>query len=219
MNRFSRIAAGAALTVATATAAGAQASNYPALQTARLVEREYNFMASSASRAGTAVVFQWRESLQGPWQFGVDAGLSSPPGNGGTRAIFGMAFAFQAAKSSDDFPFDVAYTIGAGGNVGGGYSVFRLPVGVVLGHTFDLEGQLRLTPFVHPRLSIDRCSDCNRAGGDSKLNVDVDFGVDFTVAKQVSLRLGALLGGTDYVGGSSSVAFSVAWTPKGLRKK
>ena len=207
-----------ALSATLSATLNAQSSNYPAMQTPRLVEREYNFMAASASRAGTSVVFQWREALQGQWQFGFDGGLTSPPGDGGTRMLVGFAFAYQAARASDDFPFDVAYTVGAGGSLGGGYSVFRLPVGVVVGHTFELDGPMRLTPFAHPRLSIDRCSSCGRAGGDSKLNVDVDVGVDFTIAPQVSLRLGALLGGSDYIGGSSSVGFSVAWTPKGLRK-
>jgi len=34
----------------------------------------------------------------------------------------------------------------------------------------------------------------------------------------VALRVAALLGGADYLGGTNGVGFSLAWTPKGLRK-
>ena len=66
--------------------------------------------------------------------------------------------------------------------------------------------------------AVDRCSVCNRGNAESKLNVDVDIGLNFVVTPQVALRVAALLGGTDYVGGTSSVGFSVAWTPKGLKR-
>ena len=205
--------------LALAHASLAQAYNYPAFQTPRIVDREYNFAAASASKAGTSLIFQWREGLQTDWQFTFDGGLASPHGGDGTRLILGGALAYQLTKSTDDFPFDVALTGGAGFSSGGSYSVFRVPVGAVVGHTFDLEDGFRLTPYVHPRLSVDRCSNCGRGGNSvSKLNVDVDVGMNFVVTPQVALRIAALLGGTDYVGGSSSVGFSVAWTPKGLKK-
>jgi hypothetical protein len=198
--------------------ASAQAYNYPALQTPRVVDREYNFAAASASGAGTSLIFQWREAMETNWQFTLDAGIAAPRGGGNTRAILGGAVAWQATKSTDDFPFDVALTAGAGFSSGSGYSVLRVPFGAAIGHTFDLEDGFHLTPYVHPRLSVDRCSICNRGDAESKLNVDVDIGLNFVVTPQVALRVAALLGGTDYVGGTSSVAFSVAWTPKGLKR-
>jgi hypothetical protein len=198
--------------------ARAQAYNYPALQTPRVVDREYNFAAASASGAGTSLIFQWREAMQKDWQFTLDAGIAAPRGGGNTRAIIGGAVAWQATKSTDDFPFDVALTGGAGFSSGTGYTVWRVPFGAAIGHTFDLEDGFHLTPYVHPRLSVDRCSACNRGNPSSKLNVDVDVGLSFVVTPQVALRVAALLGGSDYVGGTSSVGFSVAWTPKGLKK-
>lgn len=203
---------------AASAVANAQAYNYPALQTPRIVEREYNFAAASASKAGTSLIFQWREGIQSGWQGGLDAGIAAPRGAGDTRLILGGALAYQATRSTSDFPFDVALTAGAGISTGGGYTVLRVPFGAAIGHTFDLEDNFRLTPYVHPRLSVDRCSTCRAGRSESKLNVDVDLGVDFVATPQVSLRLAALLGGSDYVGGTSSVGFSVAWTPKGLRK-
>ncbi|HVT41328.1 MAG TPA: hypothetical protein VHE78_19985 [Gemmatimonadaceae bacterium] len=196
----------------------AQAYNYPALQTPRLVDREYNFAAASASKAGTSLIFQWREAMRADWQFTLDGGIAAPRGGGNTRAIIGAAVAWQATKATDDFPFDVALTAGAGFSSGSGYSVLRVPFGAAVGHTFDLQDGFSLTPYVHPRLSVDRCSVCNKGGAASKLNVDVDIGLSFVVTPQVALRMAALLGGSDYVGGTSSVGFSVAWTPLGLKK-
>ena len=200
------------------SAAGAQAYNYPALQTPVLVEREYNFAAASASRAGTSLLVQWREALSPGWQSTLEGGLGAPP-NEAARLILGGTIAWQAKRSKDDFPLDVALTAGLGLSIAGGNSVLRLPVGAVVGHTFDLQDGFRITPFVHPRLSIDRCSECReRRLPDGKLSVDVDVGADFLLTPQISLRVAALLGGSAYVGGSSSVGLSLAWTPKGLRK-
>jgi hypothetical protein len=196
--------------------ADAQAYNYPALQTPRIVDREYNFAAASASKAGTSLIFQWREGFQPRWQSTVDAGLAARSGSD-TRIIIGAAVAYEATRSTDDFPFDIALTGGAGLSFADNQSIVRIPFGAAVGHTFLLDNDFRLTPYAHPRLSIDRCSSCGGVG-DSKLNVDVDIGVDFMITPQVSLRLAALLGGSDYAGGTSSVGFSVAWTPKGLKK-
>jgi hypothetical protein len=207
------------LSVLVAGGAGAQAYNYPAFQMPRIADREYNFAAASASRAGTSLLFQWREALQPEWQFGFDGGLAAPQGGGDTRLILGGALAYQATRSTVDFPFDVALTGGIGASIGGSNSVLRIPFGAAAGHTFDLDDGFKLTPFVHPRLSIDRCSSCRLGKSDSKLNVDVDIGTEFVVTPQVALRVAALLGGSDYNGGSSSVGFSVAWTPKGLKAK
>jgi hypothetical protein len=35
---------------------------------------------------------------------------------------------------------------------------------------------------------------------------------------QVALRVAATAGGSDYLGSGNGIGFSVAWTPKGLRK-
>ena len=196
---------------------GAQAYNYPALQLPVLVEREYNFAAASAGKAGTSLYVQWRESLQPAWQFSFDGGLAAPE-KGDSRLLLAGALVWQALRATEDLPFDVALTIGAGFSSGNGFSVVRIPVGASVGHTFALERGFSLTPFAHPRLSLDRCSSCRAGTSDSKLDVDVDLGVNFGINQQVAVRVAALLGGADYLGGTNGVGFSVAWTPKGLRK-
>ena len=218
------------LTVITASSLAAQAYNYPALQTPRIVDREYNFAAASAGNAGTSLLFQWREGLNEDWQFSLDGGLASPKGGGNTRVLVAGGLAWQWVRATADMPFDVAATGSAGLSSGSSYTVVRIPVGAVVGHTFKLDNGNELTPFVHPRLSLDFCSgpvEAINPGGSiipaacpssSKLDVDVDVGVNYEITPQVAIRLAGMLGGTSYVGSTNAIGFSVAWTPKGLKK-
>jgi hypothetical protein len=204
------------LTALTASSLAAQAYNYPALQTPRIVDREYNFAAATAGNAGTSLVFQWREGLDADWQFSLDGGLAAPKGSGNTRLLLGGGLAWQWLRSSADVPFDIALTGGGGFSSGSGFNVVRFPFGAVAGHTFTLDNDMQLTPYVHPRLSIDHCGGCG--GTTTKLDVDVDIGVNYEITPQVGIRIAGLLGGTSYVGSTNAIGFSVAWTPKGLKK-
>ena len=195
----------------------AQAYNYPSLQLPVLAEREYNFAGATAGNAGTSLYVQWRESAQPAWQFSLEGGLATPK-QGNTRVLLGGGLAWQALRSQEELPFDIALTIGAGLSSGSGANVVRIPVGAVVGHTFALDGGFTVTPFAHPRLSLDRCSNCSAGASDSKLDVDVDLGANFEVNKQVAFRVAALFGGSNYFGATNAVGFSLAWTPKGLRK-
>jgi hypothetical protein len=220
------------LTVVTASSLAAQAYNYPALQTPRIVDREYNFVAASAGNAGTSLLFQWREGLNEDWQFSLDGGLASPKG-GNTRVLVAGGLAWQWVRATADMPFDIAATGSAGLSSGSSVTVVRIPIGAVVGHTFKLDNGNELTPFVHPRVALDFCSGPstdfpNGAGGSiriaacgstsSKLDVDVDVGVNYEITPQVAVRISGLLGGTSYVGSTNAIGFSVAWTPKGLKK-
>ena len=191
---------------------------YPEVQTPRIVDREYNFAAASAGNAGTSLLFQWREGLNTDWQFSLEGGLASPKGGGNTRLILGGGLAWQWMRASADMPFDIAVTGGAGFSSGNGFNVVRIPLGIVAGHTFKLDNGNELTPFVHPRLSIDTCSPSGACVSSSKLDVDVDVGVNYEITPQVALRLAGMLGGASYLGSTNAIGFSVAWTPKGLKK-
>ncbi len=196
----------------------AQSYTYPSFQQPTLVEREYNFAAADAGRAGTTLLFQWREGVSSRWQLGIDAGLADPDGNAVTRLVLGGHVARELARATADFPFDVALTGGVGFSSVDGHSVVRVPVGASVGHRFELDGGMSLTPFVHPRLSLDRCNDCRSSSADTKLNVDVDLGAGLQMTSQVALRVAAIAGGGDYLGSGNGVGLSIAWTPKGLRK-
>lgn len=148
----------ALLTAVLTAPLAAQAYNYPALQTPRIVDREYNFAAASAGNAGTSLLFQWREGLNADWQFNADGGLAAPKGSGNTRLLLGAGLAWQWIRSTDDLPFDIALTGGAGFSSGSSLNVVRIPIGAAVGHTFKLDNGNELTPFVHPRLAFDFCS-------------------------------------------------------------
>jgi hypothetical protein len=204
------------LTLFTAGALGAQAYNYPALQTPRIVDREYNFVAAASGNSGTSLVFQWREGLSTDWQLTLEAGLAAPRAPLDTRLLVGAGVAWQWMRATADFPLDMAVTGELGLWSGNGLTSFQIPVGLVGGHTFKFDNGMELTPFVHPRLSFDN-PNCAACGG-SKLDVDVDVGVNFGITQQLALRLAGLLGGASYAGSTNAIGFSLAWTPKGLKK-
>ncbi len=219
----------ALLTLVSAGPLAAQAYNYPALQTPRIVDREYNFAAASSGNAGTSLLFQWREGLNADWQFSLDGGLAAPK-SGSTRLVLGGGLAWQWVRATADMPFDIAATGSAGFSTGSNLNVVRIPIGAVVGHTFKLDNGNELTPFVHPRLALDFCSGSGTVvtpanttfpgvcSSSAKVDVDVDVGVNYEITPQVAIRLAGLLGGTSYVGSTNGIGFSVAWTPKGLKK-
>ncbi len=198
--------------------AGAQSYTYPAFQLPTLVEREYNFAAADGGRAGATLLLQWREAVSPLWQVGVDAGLADPDGNASSRLVLGGHVARQLTRATTEFPFDVAVTGGIGFSGVDGHDVVRIPFGASVGHRFLLENGMSVTPFAHPRLSLDRCNDCKAGEAGGKVNVAVDIGGSVQLTDQVALRVAATAGGSDYLGSGNGIGFSVAWTPKGLRK-
>ena len=195
-----------------------QSYTYPSFQLPTLVEREYNFAAADGGRAGATLLFQWREAVSPLWQLGVDAGLADPDGTASSRLVLGGHAARQLTRATTDMPFDVALTGGVGFSGVNGHNVVRIPVGASVGHRFALDGGMSVTPFVHPRLSLDLCNDCKAGDSDRKLNVAVDIGGSLQMTEQVALRIAATAGGSDYLGSGNGLGLSVAWTPKGLRK-
>lgn len=205
-----RILAVGALALVTASVSEAQAYVYPALQPARIAEREYNFILADGGDFGTALVFQWREGLGNPkLQLTFDAGFADPD-NADTRLILGGGLAYQLTRSSSEMPFDIVLAGGLGFSNGDDLTVIRLPFGAVVGHRFDLDGGYAISPFVHPRLSWNRAS--FNGNSDSDTELELDIGANFELKSNMALRLAAVLGDADAIG------VSFAWTPKGLRK-
>ncbi len=198
--------------------AGAQSYTYPSFQLPTIVEREYNFAAADAIRAGTTLLVQWREQVATRWQLGVDAGLADPEGNASTRLVLGGHAAFQLTRETADFPFDVALTSGVGFSAAAGRNVVRVPLGASVGKRLEFDSGPPVTMFAHPRLSLDRCNDCVAGGSAGKLNLSADFGVNVQLSAQVGLRVITTMSGGDYFGSGNDLGLSVAWTPKGLRK-
>ena len=212
-----RAAAGAlALIVGSAAGAGAQAWNYPSFQQPVVTPREYNFGIADGGNAGTAFIFQWREGASARDQLSLDVGVADPNCRGcDNKFLIGGQFAHQLTTANAQMPFDMLFTVGANGAFGGGYTLARIPVGVSIGHRFPLEGGMALTPYAHPRLSLDFCSQC---GDNSNINLDFDIGASFDFSPQFSLRASALFNGSDYVWTDNAFGISLAWRPPGLRR-
>jgi hypothetical protein len=215
MRRTVNAVAVIALSVCTAFPLGAQAWAYPAFQPPRTTVREFNFGVADASFAGTTLLFQWREEAGPNTQFSLDLGIADPDfDDSDILFLIGGQFAQQLARSSGDMPLDFLLTLGAFLAAGDG-TLFRLPAGVSIGHRFPLEGGLALTPYVHPRISLDICGDCR--GDDTDLNVSFDLGLNFELTRTLAIRASALLTSADRYDDGFGV--SLAWTPQSLARR
>jgi len=193
-----RIAALSALVLAAAAPLQAQAYVYPALQPSRIAEREYNFaLADMGDGFGTGLIFQWREGLGNPkLQFTLDAGFADPDApNADARLLIGGGLAYQLTSATTDMPFDIVLAGGLGLTTGDDLTTLRVPFGAAIGHRFPLEGDIAITPFVHPRLSWDRASFNGNSNSDTNLNVDISANFEFK--PQMAIHMATTLGNDD----------------------
>lgn len=213
-----RAAGAIALTLATlagARDAGAQAWAYPSFQPPAITTREFNFGIAAANDAGTAFVFQWREQAGSKSIFWFDAGFADPKARRADNVFFVSGnYGFDLHRSNVDVPLDFLLTAGAGIATGNN-TTLRVPIGVSIGHRFALDGPVAITPYVHPRVSLDFCGGCD--GDESQLGLNFDAGANFELTRVIALRASAFFGGSDRFG-DNGIAFSLAWTPPGLRR-
>jgi hypothetical protein len=192
----------------------AQAWSYPTFQIPRIVDREYNAGVADAGSSGTSVLFQWRETLGTRSQISFDAGLADPEANDASLQIFGgVGYALQLATADAELPLDFLFTAGAY-VTGGDVELVRFPVGVSLGHRFPLEGDLAITPYVHPRITLGICTDCR---DENDLDLNFDIGASFEVSNNLSLRAAAIIGGSNTLD-DDGFGVSLAWAPRGLNR-
>lgn len=195
------------------TPALAQAWNYPSFHHPHIMAREFNFGVATAGRfAGTSLVFQWREGIAVGSEFNVDVGIADPGSELSTRLLLGGGYAHRLMHAATGDPLDMLLTAGLYGAFGDGANLYRIPVGVTLGYRFDLEGDFAITPYTHPRVSIDMFD------GDSEIGINFDLGADFELSRQLSLRVSAIFGGGVFRGNSDGFGLSVAYKPGGLRR-
>jgi hypothetical protein len=199
--------------------ARAQFYSYPSFQVPRISVRDYTFAITNAGASGTALLFQWREGFSDASHLTLDAGLADPDAQGANALfIIGGSVAYRARKSTGDLPLDMVVTTGIGGAFGDSHSFIRLPIGLSVGHRFELDSPMALTFYAHPRLAFDYCSDCSPSGRrDTSLGVDADLGVAFEVSSKLSFRASALLAGSDFFGHDNGFGLSLTWTPTGIR--
>ncbi|HEU4642936.1 MAG TPA: hypothetical protein VFS44_10825 [Gemmatimonadaceae bacterium] len=208
-------AAGAAILLASSSAQ-AQAWHYPAFQPPTISTREFNFAVAGGGDYGTTGVFQWREGIGPDTHLSMDIGFADPD-FGDTGFLIGGGIGQRIMRATAETPIDLVLTGGLYGEFGVKPSIIRLPLGVSVGHRFPIEGtKTAITPYVHPRLSIDMCaSDCE--GIDTKVKVNFDFGADFEVTRQLSLRGAFTVGGVSEADSKVGFGFGLAFHPVGVR--
>jgi hypothetical protein len=203
-----------ACTVLTAAPVAAQGWNYPSFRHPQIMSREFNFALADGGDAGTALVFQWREGFGIRTELNLDVGFADPD-NDDSRFVIGGGFGHRLTTATPDMPLDVLLTAGIYAAFGDPSNLIRVPLGVSVGHRFPLEGTMAVTPYVHPRVSIDFCSECF-AGDDTELSINFDLGVDLELSRQLSLRFAALFAGGDVFGDEDGFGISLAWKPAAL---
>ncbi|MGH7714057.1 MAG: hypothetical protein ACREOG_22445 [Gemmatimonadaceae bacterium] len=210
-----RVGAGAVTLLLTfAQIAKAQAWSYPAFQPPRIVEREFNVGVADGGVGGVSAVFQWREQTGSRTQLSLDAGVADPERRDAIVFVGGQ-FAYMLATETSETPLDFLLTAGANVAIGED-AYFRIPVGVVVGHRFPLEGSLAITPFVHPRLSLDLCNDC--ASDDTEFGLVFDLGATLELTRSLSIRGSAFFGGSN-IFDDDGFGISIAWTPGALARR
>lgn len=218
--RSSAVALAALLaTTGVASTVHAQAYNYPSMQLPQVSNRDYTAALSVAK--GTVALFQWREGINEDWHFSLDAGLGDPEGrNNDLIALAAGGFGAQLLRANGDQPLDLLLTGQLGLAMGAGQTIARLPVGVSMGHRFPLDARTAITPYVHPRLSIDRCFSCNVNNRNStEVSVNFDVGVNFEVSPRFAVRAAGSFSGSDIVPRNDAFAIGFNWTPAPLSRK
>ncbi len=195
----------------------AQAFNYPSLQLPTASTRDYT--AGIAGGRGTTAFFQWRERAGEGAQFSLDAGIADPQGRSDLLLFVGVSGGKELLRATDEQPLDLMGTAGAGIAFGGGTTLLRVPVGVSIGHTFPVEGGMSVTPYVHPRISLDVCGDCTVSKGSrSSVGLDFDLGANLQVNQRFALRLAAVFSGSDQIGSGDAFTVGFNWTPSSLAR-
>ena len=98
----------------------------------------------------------------------------------------------------EDFPLDIAWTVGGGVSVDG-LTTVSVPGGLSIGHTFDLES-VAIQVYGHPRVALLIYE--HPISDDLELDLEgqFDLGADFFLTEGLTLRVGASLGDYDALG-------------------
>ena len=196
--------------------ARAQAFNYPSLQLPTASTRDYT--AAIAGGRGTTALFQWREGAGAGMHLGLDAGIADPPGRGGLVLFVGGSGGKELLRASGDQPLDLLGTVGVGVAFGSGNSLVRVPVGVSIGHTFPLDEGMSITPYVHPRVSLDILNRKAAGSDNTEVTLNFDLGANLQVNRQFALRVAGVFSGSDQYGSGNAFTVGFNWTPSALAR-
>ena len=214
-----RAALGAATVALAASTLEAQAANYPTFETPRVEQRAFTFAVADGEDWGTQLLFQWREGMSPRMQLGLDAGFGDPEADGADSYTFvGGNMGYQLVTSNANMPLDVMLTAGVNAAFSEPMNVFRVPVGVSVGHRFALERSMAITPYAHPRLIIDKCSEaCFGVDDETDFGMGFDLGVNFDLNAQSALRFSFTLANGELFEDQDAFGFGYVWSPSRRR--
>jgi hypothetical protein len=125
------------------------------------------------------------------WRLGIADGARDDV------AVFGgLGVSGRWHRADAELPLDVGWVAGAGIGIGH-HALVSLPAGVTAGRTFVGERQVRITPYLSPRLVLDGYVGGHAPGdGDDHLDLDLalDVGCDVAFGAGWVARFGATVG-------------------------
>ena len=141
----------------------------------------------------------WRQT--GAVNLGIRFGFLDGP----DALQFGFETWGPVVMADEEFPLDVAWTLGAGATLNG-FDIVSVPAGATLGRTFDV-GTITMQAYGHPRLVLLAFEQPVTDDLELDLDFQFDLGADFYLSEAVTLRVAAGLGDADAIG------IGVAWRP------
>ena len=146
---------------------------------------------------GLGAMATWRSS---GWNYGLRAGISE--GADEDLGIFGgIDFSGTINRSTDEFPLDIDWVLGAGLGVADGIRL-SAPLGLSVGHTFPAEGAI-FTPWLTPRVFLDaRFGRDDEPAGEDDTDVGLGLAADLGLDLRLNPGRGALAGLTIRFGAS-----------------
>lgn len=149
---------------------------------------------------GLGAMATWRSP---GWNYGLRGGIAEGDGGDDLGIFGGIDFAGTINRSSDEFPLDIDWVLGAGVGVEDGVRL-SVPVGLTGGHTFHAEGA-SFTPWLTPRVFLDavfgRDVPAGEQDDDVRLGIALDLGLDLRLTGSgagalsgLTIRFGTSLG-------------------------
>jgi len=165
-------------------------------------------VSSCPSRTGLQGI--WRQS--GNLNLGVRAGVADLA-DAGSTILVGAELYGGLNSLAPGSGIDIAWTLSAGAIFGDNVTIGSLPLGVSVGRQLET-GSVRVTPYVHPRVSLDLTA-IDLGNGEEDTDTDVaftvDIGADLSLGDRLILRAGASLGDREAYG----IGIALRW-PRGV---